>query len=86
MTNVKWRQGADMAKTEQERQAENDFIARQFLETVKARAERMHISEMESLASTVYILVIDFFESRRIGDSTFVGEFDSRRGRNKKTE
>ena len=84
--NDKRRTGGDMAKskTELERQATNDAIAREFLDIAHARMERMKITLAEAMAATFYVLQIDYFESREIGEKTFTGEFDSRRGKSRR--
>jgi hypothetical protein len=87
MTNSDKHEGASMAdKSETQRQIDNDAIAREYLDIVKARAERMKIGLPEALAATFYILMIDYMEARRVGESTFVGEFDSRRGKKGKRQ
>lgn len=78
------RTGAGVAeKSEQQRQEDNDAIAREFIELAKARAERMNIDLDLAVHATIYILLNDYFESRRIGDRTFTSEWDTRRGKKK---
>jgi hypothetical protein len=74
------RSGEPVAKSEQERLAEDDRIARAFLEFAKARAERMQITYEEALAGTIFVLLVDSIQARRIGDRTYVGEIDHRMG------
>ena len=87
MNEKRSRPGEAMAKgnkTELERQADNDAIAKEYLDIAHARMDRMKITLAEAMAATFYVLQIDYFESREIGEKTFTGEFDSRRGRNKR--